>query len=449
VNEKREQELISRLNHNFADYQDKMMALDKREIFDMAWEVSSMCDCHYYLTDSHEYEDSEIEYLLLFQNPLELVSQKWDERQEDISDMTFALDALFSKEPSEHRGHALMSDLKPPGDPNGPHRFMGVNLIDFLGKIAKQVIVHYPNDWSIDIKELYRAAKSDNPEDKQLMWHVSSFGTHLLPERDVFIKDSGKYEYWVDYRQDDPDMFGYAIEVTRTDGLFIEGNVFEVGNYAQHAKHVRETALPLDSVTLTYSDAWGVNAGKTITVPRCEYDDDRHRLRSKSGNVIATYVHPADENKLAGILHRERAHRMTFHNGSQREHLAKLSGIIAAVRVQREAERLMERFQSEARTAPADQKKLRVPLSHEFMMSASSADHSKLFDLIPFKSLQLSNVTGEKGVFAFIARGENLDQSLRTPKASIGDRLAQANEKAREQQKPQIQSRKRDETALS
>jgi len=449
MNEKRLNELIDRLNQNLSDYQDKMMILDKREIYDMAWEISSMCDSHYYLVDCHAFEDSEVEYLLQFQDPLTLVAGEWGERQEDMSDMTFALDRVFGKEPSEHRSHALMSDMSPPGDPNGPHRFMGINLIDFLGKITKQVIVHYPKDWNLDISTLYRAAKSDNPEDKRLMWHVSSYGTHLNTERDTFIRDTGAYNCWVDYRSNEPSMRGYAVEITKTDGLVIEGNVFELGDYAEHAKYVRETALPLDSVSLTYSDAWGVNAGKTITVPRREYDDDRHRLMSESGNVIALRCHPADENALTGLLSRERTQRMTFQNSSQKEHLQKLSKAIAAVRVQREAERLLERFQSEARTAPADQKTLRVPLSQAFMMSASTADHDGLFDRLPFKSLQLSSVKGEKGVFALISRGENLNQPLRKPKISIGDQLAQASEKVKNQPERQKPTRKRDEAALS
>ena len=72
-------------------------------------------------------------------------------------------------------------------------------------------------------------------------------------------------------------MFGYAVEITGRKGHAVIGNAYELGDYYSHSMHVRETALILDSVTLTYSDDWGVNAGKKITVPRYEYDGDHER----------------------------------------------------------------------------------------------------------------------------------------------------------------------------
>ena len=75
----------------------------------------------------------------------------------------------------------------------GLRRFMDIDLIDFLGQIADKTIVHYPNDWNIDKETLHRAAISDDPEQKRLMWHVCSYGTHLNTERDTFIKDTGAF----------------------------------------------------------------------------------------------------------------------------------------------------------------------------------------------------------------------------------------------------------------
>ena len=211
-------------------------------------------------------------------------------------------------------------------------RFMGVDLIDFLGRIAEKTIVYHHDDWNIDKDWLYEVAASDNPEDKRLMWHCCSYGTHMLKEREVFIMDTGAFHYWTDYRQNDPDMVGYFVEVTGHDSQTITGNVFEVGGYAEHAKYIRETAIPLDSVTLTYSDDWGVNAGKTVTVPRREYDDDRNRLMSESGNVIAIRYNPVNESELTELLRRERAVRMSYPIGSVEEHLKKLADKLSEIR---------------------------------------------------------------------------------------------------------------------
>ena len=211
-------------------------------------------------------------------------------------------------------------------------RFMGVDLVDFLGRIAEKVIVHYPNDWKYDIDELKRYAQKQDFEDRRVVWHVCSTGTHLKPERNVFIRDSGDYDYMTDYHQNDPDMFGYYVEVTGTDGQRITGNVFEVGNYADFASHIRMTALPLDSVTVTYSDDWGVFAGKTVTFPRLEYDNDRHRVMSESGTVKGFQPNPKDERELSRILRDERVFRMSLPIGSMETHLKKVADKLAEAR---------------------------------------------------------------------------------------------------------------------
>ena len=214
-------------------------------------------------------------------------------------------------------------------------RFMGVDLIDFLGKIANKVIIHYPQDFKHDIEILWKKALLENPSEQKLMWHCSSYGTHTLNEDEVFTENTGAYGYWVDYRSNEPDMMGYVIEVTgyhETDDTVV-GNVYEVGDYSQHAAYVRQAALQLDSVSLTYSDNWGINAGKTITVPHSVYDKDRHRLMSESGDVVGIKYHPL-ENQLtmAERLRSEQRNRMCMQIGNTDEHLQKIDAKLAAIR---------------------------------------------------------------------------------------------------------------------
>lgn len=323
-------ELIERLDANLAEYHDSLMGFGKEELIDMAAKISAMTDMHSYLTTTYGFDDGAAEYLLNFQNPLEVVADEWEHYQSDTSDMSFVVDEVVYKQDALQGDYALISDA--PTQQTDLRRYMGVDLIDFLGKIAEKTIIHHPNDWNIDKNELDKAAASLNPEDKRLMWHVCSVGTHIKQERDVFIKDSGAYNYWTDYHQDDPDMFGYAVEVTGRDGLNVMGNVFEVGNYAEHAKYVRETALPLANVTLTYSDGWGVNAGKRITVSRGEYDSDRNRLMSKSGNVTALRWHPANESELIEVLQREQRSRMALSIGSMEAHVQRLTEKLSEIR---------------------------------------------------------------------------------------------------------------------
>ena len=218
-------------------------------------------------------------------------------------------------------------------DANGLRRYMDIDLGLYLGKISEKVIIFYPNDWNYDLEYLTDIAKSDNPEEKRLIWHVCSYGTHLKVERDVFISDTGPYCYMTDYRQNDLDMFGFYIEVTGiNENGAIKGNVFEVGDYAEFAKHIRATAAPLDSLTLVYSDKWGVNAGKAVTVSRKEYDSDRHRLMSESGNVTKLIYHPRNEVHLAAVISNEHSKRMAFPIGSTTELLQRVEHKLAEVR---------------------------------------------------------------------------------------------------------------------
>jgi hypothetical protein len=69
-----------------------------------------MSDAHYYLTAHHVFEESELDYLLLFQDPLEVVTDVWALRREDISDFSFALHDVFDKKDALHGNYALAED---------------------------------------------------------------------------------------------------------------------------------------------------------------------------------------------------------------------------------------------------------------------------------------------------------------------------------------------------
>ena len=332
----KQRELIERLDENLVAYHDSLMGFGKRELIEMAEKIAAMSDAYSYMC-YRDFDDGELEFYLQFQNPLEVVADALCERNSDPGDdLGYVMCDLYDKQ-GALADYPLMRDPKAPADPD-LRRYMDIDLELYLGKIAEKVIIHYPSDWDYDKKALHKAAMSDNPEDKRLMWHVCGYGTHLNTERDTFIKDTGAFSCWVDYRQKDEDMFGYVVEVTGYEGGIVKGNVFEVGDYYAHSLYVGKTALVLDSVSLTYSDAWGANAGKTITVPRYEYDGDRHRLMSESGNVKAICYHPSESvREMSELLRHERAKRMALPIGSTGELLRKMADRLAEVRAEPES----------------------------------------------------------------------------------------------------------------
>ena len=332
---KRESELIERIEKNYADYQKSLLDFGKQELIDMASKIHAVSDAYSYMTSWHEYDEHELDFFLQFQNPLEVVANEWRDRNISVRDVSYTVEYLYGESDDILEDYPLMDDLAQTDD--SLRRYMDVDLIDFLGKIAERVVVHDPNSINDDVNALYRAADSDNPEEKRLLWNVCSYRTHMNTERDTFIRDTRAYDVAAHYHEKDPDMFGYIVEVTGSDGQRITGNVFEVGDYYAYAMHVKETSLVLDSVTLAYADEFDdndflVKPGKTVTVPRYEYNDDRHRLMVESGSVTAIQFHPSESVRtMADVLRQERSRYMAYPIGSMETHLRNLSNKLTEI----------------------------------------------------------------------------------------------------------------------
>jgi hypothetical protein len=334
-----EAELIARVERNYADFKQSLDVFSRGELIEMAAAIHAYSDAWSYMTSYHAFSDEEIEFYLKFSNPLEIVGDAWRERNIDLEDMSYTMDFVCEQKDQHLAQYALVTDA-PLSHDSGLRRYMNVDVLDFLGKIAEKTILHYPKDWQIDRETLYRATSSDDLNDRRLVWHVCSFGTHLNSERDVFVIGSWAHGAMTDYRQNEPDMFGYVVEVTgRGEKGEVLGNVYEVGDYAEYANHIRDEALPCDTVTLTYSEAWGANAGRVMTVSRAQYDADRHNLMSESGDVVNVRYNPAYESQLQDVLRAERNTRMSYPIGSPEAHLQKVTAKLAEIRKPPEQEK--------------------------------------------------------------------------------------------------------------
>lgn len=120
----RVRELTDRLSQNLSDYRDSLLTLDKEEIISDAGMIAAVSDTHYYLTESHDFEDSEVDYLLLFENPLALVAEKWCDRTAQMDDFPFALNEVFGKKDALDSSHRLYEKPIPPAP--GQEKPMGM-----------------------------------------------------------------------------------------------------------------------------------------------------------------------------------------------------------------------------------------------------------------------------------------------------------------------------------
>ena len=67
-------------------------------------------------------------------------------------------------------------------------KYTDVDIVAELQKLVDSHVDSYKEDFDIDKRIIRRAAESQNPEDKTLMWFCRPHGTHCLNENHVFIQ---------------------------------------------------------------------------------------------------------------------------------------------------------------------------------------------------------------------------------------------------------------------
>ncbi|MCL2853605.1 MAG: hypothetical protein FWE20_11370 [Defluviitaleaceae bacterium] len=100
--------LVSRVNENFADYFDSLWDKSAKEIIGYSSEITIMAQAHYYMTEVHSFRKSELEYILQFTNPLDVVATEFEVRLiEEHSDIMFT---IFHEQRALRAGYERVSD---------------------------------------------------------------------------------------------------------------------------------------------------------------------------------------------------------------------------------------------------------------------------------------------------------------------------------------------------
>jgi hypothetical protein len=111
--EGRHGELITRLEQNHEGYFDSLLGYGKNELIDMADKVSAMSATFSYL-NYRGFDDDELDFLLRFQNPLEVVAEGWlDYNQDTHDEMGFAFDAVIRNKQDWLDSYPLVDDAQP------------------------------------------------------------------------------------------------------------------------------------------------------------------------------------------------------------------------------------------------------------------------------------------------------------------------------------------------
>ena len=269
----------------------------------------------------------------------------------------------------------------------------------------------------LGIKMLREAARSDQPEDKLLLWLSRPSGTFCFRERDVLLKDTQAYNTWKFCGEQICDrILAYAVELTGAANGTVQGNLYEL-DYQQHFQHIREVALPVGANRLIYE------SGMREIGPKEHFDS---RPDKYFGEFVRYEMQPRDPELLQAAIRQERRSREPARPGNFKEHLAALhAGLIEA-----EAQRIATDIKRLAAPNSPDKNHFMVEVSPYFTKLASSRDTNRLLAMLPYKSLHLSSVKDRFGIYALIDKNENRDKNIRKPRASVRKQLSETKQAA-------------------
>ena len=114
--------------------------------------------------------------------------------------------------------------------------------------------------FDIDKRIIRRAAESQNPEEKTLMWFCRPHGTHCLNENQVFIqgtRDHNTFRFYAEQTYDEC-VARVIIPKTLKHGK-VFGDVFEI-NYQERAANVAQNSVAPDHDRLTFADGFVLDA---------------------------------------------------------------------------------------------------------------------------------------------------------------------------------------------
>ena len=292
-----------------------------------------------------------------------------------------------------------------------------MDVIAALEAIMHQNTAYYQSDFAFDIKMLREAARSDQPEDKLLLWLSRPSGTFCFRERDVLLKDTQAYNTWKFCGEQTHDrILAYAVELTGAANGTVQGNLYEL-DYQQHFQHIRDAALPVGANRLIYE------SGMREIGPKEHFDS---RPDKYFGEFVRHEMQPRDPELLQAAIRQEQRSREPARPSDFKEHLAALhTGLIEA-----EAQHIATDIKRLAAPNSPDKNHFMVEVSPYFTKLASSRDTDQLLAMLPYKSLHLSSVKDRFGIYALIDKNENRDKGIRKPRASVRKQLSETKQAA-------------------
>lgn len=194
-------------------------------------------------------------------------------------------------------------------------KFMGVDILDAMGRIVEVHTKHYKSDFLLDAEILRAAAMKQERQDRIFLWMCRENGTWCLRERDVFLEGTREYNTFCFYAEQTREpILAYAVEATGIVDGIVAGDIYTL-DYQGHYEFIKKSVASLGSVVLVYEQGERVQAaGEPIM---------RHRDIGL-GKFISIEYQPDSPKKLRELLWNERYRRDHFDDGDIGEYLAGL-----------------------------------------------------------------------------------------------------------------------------
>ena len=178
--------------------------------------------------------------------------------------------------------------------------------VDIVAELKKVVDIHvesYKEDFDIDKRIIRRAAESQSPEDKTLMWFCRPRGTHCLSENQIFIQGTRDHDTFCFYaEQTDDDCIARVIIPKTVKRGKVFGDVFEI-NYLKEAENVAQKSVAPDHDRLTFED------GFVLDAPCRSSFGVKVAMVGEHGGVQAIQTIPKDAEALSEVLIQQKASR--------------------------------------------------------------------------------------------------------------------------------------------
>ena len=197
-------------------------------------------------------------------------------------------------------------------------KYTDVDIVAELQKLVDDHVDSYKEDFDIDKRIIRRAAESQNPEDKTLMWFCRPHGTHCLNENQVFIqgtRDHNTFRFYAEQTYDECIARVIIPKAVKRGKVF--GDVFEI-NYREQAANVAQNSVAPDHDRLTFAD------GFVLEAPCRSSFDAAMALVGEHGGVKTHQTLPKDADALVEVLSKQKSRRDRLPDAGRTETLSPL-----------------------------------------------------------------------------------------------------------------------------